>query len=147
VRLLTYAASALALVALAGCGDNESAVWEGPPDPSADGTVVVDGFSDYTADVEEHWEGSAAMSAAEFLRLDQRTAAKTTIAGRAAAEGTGPQVVVVTLDGLLDDSVRAERWTLAFEQDEDVYRLTEAHWAQRCQPDRGHQEFSPDPCV
>lgn len=145
--MLACAATALALVAVAGCGGDESAVWDGPPDPSSDGAVAVDGFGDYTADVEEHWEGSAAMSAAEFLRLDQRKAAKTTIAGRAAAEGTGPQVVIVTLDGLLDDSVRAERWTLAFEQDEDVYRLTEANWAQRCQPDRGHQDFTPDPCV
>jgi predicted small secreted protein len=155
VRILVYAALLLCAVALAGCGGsddssgngNDEAIWSGAPDPSADGTVAVDGFAEFTAGVEEHWEGSAAMAAAEFLRLDQRTATKTTIEGTAPAEGSGPQTVVVTLDGLLDDSVRAERWTLTFVPDGDVYELTEAQWAQQCQPNRGHQDFSPEPCV
>ena len=63
------------------------------------------------------------MAAAEFLRLDERTAVRTTIDAKASSEGTGPQVVTVTLDGLLDDSVRAERWSLAFEPDGETYRL------------------------
>lgn len=150
MRLLVYAALLLSAVALAGCGgdgNDEPATWSGPPDPSADGTVAVDRFAEFTAGVEEHWEGSAAMAAGEFLRLDQRTAAKTTIEGTAPAEGSGPQTVVVTLDGLLDDSVRAQRWTLTFVPDGDVYELTEAQWAQRCQPNRGHQDFSTESCV
>ena len=53
----------------------------------------------------------------------------------------------MTLDGLFDDSVRAERWTLTFTPDGDVYELTAAEWAQRCQPGRGHQAFTPEPCV
>ena len=87
------------------------------------------------------------MSAGEFLRLDQQTATRTTIDGIASAEGTGPETVVVTLDGLLDDSVRAQRWTLSFTPEGDVYELTEARWAQRCQPGRGHQAFTPEPCT
>jgi hypothetical protein len=109
--------------------------------------VAVDGFDEYTADVEETWEGSAAMAATEFLRLDERTATATTIEASSSGEGEGPQTVVVTLDGLLDDSVRAERWTLTFVPEDEVYRLTEASWAQRCQADRGHQDFSPEPCI
>jgi len=149
VRALTFAAFLLAALALAGCGggNGNGATWEGPPDPSADGTVAVDGFNSFMDEVEEHWEGSAAMAAAEFLRLDERTVSRTTIDGTASAEGTGPETVVVTLDGLLDDSVRAERWTLTFEPEAEVYRLTEAAWAQRCQPGRGHQDFTPEPCV
>jgi hypothetical protein len=151
VRLLAYAALALSVLALAlaGCGEdgNGETAWSGPPDPAADGTVTVDGFADYAQGVEEHWEGSAVMTAAEFLRLDQQTATRTTIAGAASAEGAGPEVVVVTLDGLLDDSVRAQRWTLTFEPADEVYELTEAQWAQRCQPGRGHESFTPEPCV
>ena len=87
------------------------------------------------------------MAAGEFLRLDERTATTTTIEGKASAEGAGPETVVVTLDGPLDDSIRAERWTLDFEQDAGVYTLTAALREQRCQPGRGHQDFSADDCV
>ena len=147
MRLRAYAASLLSGLALAGCGGGDEASWSGPPDPATDGTVAVDDFAAYQEDVDEPWEGSAAMAAAEFLRLDERTAARTSIEGMASAEGTGPETVVVTLDGLLDDSIRAGRWTLMFEPDGETYRLTEAKWAQRCQPGRGHQQFSPEPCV
>ena len=149
MRVLVTAALLLSAFALAGCagdGSNEE-MWAGPPDPAADGTVAVDGFAEFAAGVEEHWEGSAAMAAAEFLRLDEQEATRTTIAGIASPEGTGPETVVVTLDGLLDDSVRAQRWTLTFVPDGEVYELTAARWAQRCQPGRGHQDFSPEPCI
>jgi hypothetical protein len=148
VRLVACAASIVAL-AIAGCGSDTAVelVWGGPPEPGPGGVVSVDGFVSFQADVDEHWEGSAAMTAGEFLRLDERTATTTTIEGKASAEGAGPQTVVVTLDGLLDDSIRAERWTLGFEQDSGVYTLTAALREQRCQPGRGHQEFSADNCV
>lgn len=147
VRLLAYAALSLAALALAGCGKSDTPTWAGPPDPGPGGTVAVEDFAAYQQDVDERWEGSAAMTASEFLRLDERTASTTTIEGRASGEGAGPETVTVTLDGLLDDSVRAERWTLDFEPDGDTYRLTAATWAQRCQPGRGHQDFSPELCT
>jgi hypothetical protein len=147
VRLLGYAALCLAALAAAGCGKSDTSTWAGPPDPGNDGTVAVAEFAAYEQDVDELWEGSAAMAAAEFLRLDERTAATTTIEGRASGEGAGPETVTVTLDGLLDDSVRAERWTLTFEPDGENYVLTDATWAHRCQSGRGHQDFSPEPCV
>jgi hypothetical protein len=149
VRLLGYAAVALSAAALAGCGDDVEVelVWGGPPDPESGGIVSTAGFAAFQANVDEHWERSAAMAAGEFLRLDERTAVRTTIDGKSSGEGEGPQTVTVTLDGLLDDSVRAERWTLVFERDDETYRLVNALWEQRCQPDRGHQAFSPDDCV
>jgi hypothetical protein len=147
VRPLAYAAVFLAALALSGCGKGDTSSWAGPPDPGADGTVAVEDFAAHQQDVDEPWEGSAAMAAAEFLRLDERTATTTTIEGRASAEGAGPETVTVTLDGLLDDSVRAERWTLEFGADGENYVLTAATWAQRCQPGRGHQDFTPEPCV
>jgi hypothetical protein len=141
------AASALALV-VAGCDANgDGAAWEGPPRPSPGGTVSVDEFDAYLEDVDEAWERSAAMTAVHFLRLDEQEAARTTIEGTAPAEGPGPETVVVTLDGLLDDSVRAVRWTLSFSPQGEGFRLTSARWAQRCQPGRGHQDFTPEPCL
>jgi hypothetical protein len=149
VRLLGYAALLLSAATLTACGNDVDVelVWAGPPDPASGGTVSTNGFASYQESVDEHWERSAAMAAAEFLRLDERTAVRTTIDGKASAEGIGPQTVTVTLDGLLDDSVRAERWTLAFDQEGETYRLTNALREQRCQPDRGHQGFSADDCV
>lgn len=149
VRLVACAALLLSAVSLGGCGDDGDIelVWGGPPDPGAGGVVSVDGFAGFQENVDEHWERSAAMAAAEFLRLDERTAARTTIEGKASAEGMGPQTVTVTLDGLLDDSIRAERWTLAFGQEGETYRLTAALRELRCQAERGHQDFSADDCL
>ena len=147
MRVLAYAAPLSVVLALAGCGDSGStAEWSVPPDPR-DTPAAVASFKAYAADVEERWEGSAAMTAAEFLRLDERTAARTTIEGSASAEGTGPETVVVTLEGLLDDSVRAERWTLELAPQDDRFELTSARWEQRCQPGRGHEDFSTEPCI
>jgi hypothetical protein len=55
--------------------------------------------------------------------------------------------VTVTLDGLLDDSVRAERWLLVFEPENGTYNLTSAVRTLRCQPGRGHDDFSAEPCL
>jgi hypothetical protein len=109
--------------------------------------VSVVEFAEYRDGVDERWEASAELTAAEFLRLDERTAVRTTIAGEGVGEGAGPRTVTVTFDGLLDDSVRAERWTLVFEPDGERYRLASAVRALRCQPGRGHQDFTPEPCV
>ena len=149
MRFLACAASLFVSLVLAACGSDVSVelVWGGPPEPEASGVVSVDGFAAYQQEVDEHWERSAAMAATEFLRLDERTATRTTIEGKASAEGSGPQTVIVTLDGLLDDSIRAERWTLGFEEAAGVYTLTAALREQRCQPGRGHQDFSADDCV
>lgn len=145
VRLPAYAACLLSALAVGGCGSEVAEV--GQPTKQPDGTASVDEFVEYAEAVDEDWERSAAMAAAEFLRLDEREAARTSIEGTASAEGAGPETVIVTLDGLFDDSIRAERWTLTFEPDGDTYRLTEARWAQRCQPGRGHQHYSPELCL
>jgi hypothetical protein len=151
VRLAAYAAVSLSLVALAGCdgnGDgNGDSAWAGPPEPAADGSVSVAEFAEYQDGVEERWEASAELIAAEFLRLDDRTAVRTTIAGVGVGEGAGPRTVTVTFDGLLDDSVRGERWTLVFEPEDEGYRLESAVRTLRCQPSRGHDDFTPEPCV
>jgi hypothetical protein len=56
--------------------------------------------------------------------------------------------VVVTLDGLLDDSVRATRFDVHLtRQSDQSWRIDSARWSQQCQPNRGHQDFTPALCV
>jgi hypothetical protein len=150
VRLSACAASLLAALALSGCGDDDQMdlVWDGPPPAGPSGAVATDGFATYQSEVDGRWERSPVTAAAEFLRLDERRAARTTVDSEASSgEGTGPVTVVVVLDGLTDDSIRSERWSLGFEQSDGAYALTAALREQRCQPGRGHQDFTADACV
>ena len=152
MRGRAYAAFVLASVALAldGCGDGgdgSSASWSGPPKPSADGTVDVSSFDEYESKVDETWEKTPTFAAEQFLRLDTRSASVTEIKAKSGPEGVGPSMVTVTLDGLPDDSIRSERWQLAFVPDDSTYRLLEARWSQRCRAGRGHAVFSTEPCV
>jgi hypothetical protein len=150
VRVLSYAALGLTALALAGCrGDGDGdRVWDGPPDAGPGGSVPTEGFSGFQQEVDEDWERSPAIAAAIFLRLDERTAVRTTIHANAGAEGGGDQTVIVTLDGLADDSVRTERWTLGFvDAGEGVYELTGALRELRCHEGRGHQDFAGEVCT
>lgn len=150
MRLLACAALTVASLLLAGCGNDVDVelVWGGPPDAEPGGAVSTEGFSGFQQEVEAEWERSPAMAAGIFLRLDERTAARTTIDAKAGPEGGGDQIVTVTLDGLADDSVRTERWTLGFEEQEDgVYALTGALREVRCHEGRGHQDFAGEACV
>lgn len=149
VRFFAYAALLPTALALAGCGSDVDVelVWGGPPDAGAGGVVSTEGFAGYQESVDEAWERSPAMAAAEFLRLDERRAARTTIDEKGGPEGAGPATVVVTLDGVPDDSVRAERWTLGFEESDGVYTLTAALRELKCHAGRGQQDFSAEPCV
>lgn len=135
-------------VAPAGCSGADDRVWDGPPAPlPAGGALPVEAFAAFQDSVDEAWERRPALVAAEFLRLDRATAARATVEEETGGEGGGPASVVVTLDGLLDDSVRAQRFELTLARDGETWRLESASWTQRCQPGRGHRAFSPAPCL
>ncbi|HYI73874.1 MAG TPA: hypothetical protein VEW90_01285 [Gaiellaceae bacterium] len=138
------------VLALAGCGNDVDVelVWGGPPEAASGGAVSTAGFAGFQQEVDEDWERSPAMAAATFLRLDERTARRTTIDAQAGAEGGGGQIVTVTLEGIADDSVQAERWTLGFADAGDgLYALTGALRELRCHDGRGHQDFAGEACV
>ena len=150
VRRILWVIVLLATLGMAGCGESSSTepAWNGPPTPGSGGKIAVKGFVDYAQSLDAAWEHSPATTAAEFLRLDERTAKHVTIDAEAASgEGGGPQTVVVTLDGLPDDSVRSERWTLVFHDSDSVYTLASATREQRCWPGRGHVAYAPGPCA
>jgi hypothetical protein len=139
----------LAVLPLAACGGGGEAQdeWSGPPAAGADGALAVDAFNDFLDEYPEYAE-SPFEAATEFLRLDERTAGETSLVATTEGESPSPVSVVVTLDRLADDSVRAQRYELVFEdQGDDGWRLVSGVETQRCQQGRGHQSFSPEPCV
>jgi hypothetical protein len=142
VRALAACAAALALV---GCSADEP-MWPGA-EPAPDGSIPTEEFADYAADVDERWERSPALVAAEFLRLDEDTSPSTTIEADTGPEGGGPAEVTVTLDRLLDDSVRTRLYDLELAREGETWRLERATWSQICRPGRGHQDPSPEPCL
>jgi hypothetical protein len=98
-------------------------------------------------DVDERWERSPVLVAGEFVRLDERDVSRATVVADAGPEAGGPAIVTVTLDGLLDDSVAAERYVLRLRREGRTWTLESATWALRCQAGRGHQAFTPEPCA
>lgn len=143
MRVLAALAAALSLAA---CSSGEPE-WSGPDDLGADGSIPTEGFADHAADVDEPWERSPALVAAEFLRLDEEDAPETTIAADTGPEGGGPARVTVTLDRLLDDSVQTRRYELELSRAGEIWHLDSATWSQRCRQGRGHQDFSPELCL
>ncbi len=64
------------------------------------------------------------------------------------ADGADSLIVTVTDDGYLDDSVRGEKFKYELKANEQgVWRFTSAAKAWRCQPGRGHQDFSTTKCT
>jgi len=152
-RVLLPAAAVLALV-LAGCGSDsgssgsQQSTWSGPPMPSADGTLAFADFNTYLAGDGQAFATSPTAAVTEYLGLDKMSAAVTTMRATSPGEVRNFSEVVTTLEGLLDDSVKASRYTVELQQnDAKQWRVRAAEWAQSCQAGRGHQDFSPEPCV
>jgi len=150
-RLLILAAVAV----LAGCGSSGSggsgentADWPGPPKANANGSVEFSGFNDFLAGDGKEFADSPIAAVTKFLALDKTSAAVTTLRATSPGEVRNFSEVSAILDGLLDDSVRGTRYTVELQRnDANEWRIRAVDWAQRCQAGRGHQEFSPAPCV
>jgi len=116
--------------------------------PSADGTLAFADFNTYLAGDGQAFATSPTAAVTEYLGLDKMSAAVTTMRATSPGEVRNFSEVVTTLEGLLDDSVKASRYTVELQQnDAKQWRVRAAEWAQSCQAGRGHQDFSPEPCV
>jgi hypothetical protein len=117
-----------------------------PPQADESGHMPVDGFNDYLAQNPE-LARSPILATVEFARLKDPRALTTTVREEAPVLEQPQTVrVVLTEDGLPDDSIRAIRYVLDYERTGGRWRLGSARRLQRCQPGRGHQRFSPAPC-
>jgi hypothetical protein len=106
----------------------------------------VDGFNRFLSDHRD-LARSPVRAAVEFVRLKDPAALTTRVGAQASRlENPDSVRVVLTEDGLPDDSVRAVRYALEFSRSGNRWRLESARRTQRCQPGRGHQRFSPKPC-
>jgi hypothetical protein len=146
VRASVCLGVAIAALAAAGCGSSDEDVWGGPPGGEADGTVAVDGFAAYQESVDERWEDSTVLVAAQFLDIGARDATTKSIRAESPTGDLDTNTVSVELEGLLDEAVRAERWMLRFEPLGSGFRLVSAQLVRSCQPGHGHEDFSADAC-
>lgn len=120
--------------------------WNGPPNPDASGNIEVDGFNQFLKS-HPNLQDSPVRAAVKFVKLKDPSAMKTTINAQPnQLEQPDSVRVVLTEDGLADDSVQAVRYALEFDRAGGNWRLESARRTQRCQPGRGHQDFSPEPC-
>jgi len=62
--------------------------------------------------------------------------------------GESPDKAMVTIEesGLLDDSVSAEKTVFTMDYQKDKWQIVNRVKTQRCYPERGHQDFSGQPC-
>jgi hypothetical protein len=146
-----------AALALSACGEKDepspatttpaqASDWAGPPATTL-GELEVDAFNAYADEVDERWERSALLTAAEFARLDREQAATTSAVARTPPEGGSAARVTITLDGLLDDSIRATRLIVELERKSGTWRLVSAAREQRCHEGRGHSGFEAKRCL
>ena len=55
--------------------------------------------------------------------------------------------VVLIIDKITDDSVRGYRYDIKLESESNRYLIIDAQESWNCWEDRGHQEYSNDPCT
>ena len=59
----------------------------------------------------------------------------------------GVATVTIVFEGLMDDSVRAERRVVTLEREGDAWVVVDDEASYRCHEGRGQQEFEPDLCL
>lgn len=141
---------------LAGCAEEPAkettgtsgTAWEGPPAADESGSIPVDTFNAFLETADPRLSTSPIRAAVEFVGYGEPLALTTSVVlEKPSLEDVDEVTVTATSDGLPDDSVRAVRYVLEFERDGHDWRLSAATLSQRCQPGRGHQGFSPEPCI
>lgn len=119
-----------------------TASWPGELSVDDGGVVTAPGLNDF---VEREQPGWAASLEAYGYQLVPDTGANELLLIEPDEE-TGRLVLTVT--GLLDDSVGAVRYVIDMTRASDgLFRFERGSYGWRCQPGRGHQDFSTELCV
>lgn len=123
--------------------------WDGLDEPlPASGELPVDEFNAYAESVDEPWEQEVAATVDEYVGREAGDAPNVTFQATSGPEGGGPTSATLQLEGLLDDSVRSRRYDVTLSRRGDgTWEIVSASWAQRCHEGRGHQSFTPAPCL
>jgi hypothetical protein len=122
--------------------------WNDSPDGGPDGTVAVDRFNALLETHQPDWQGSPVDVAVVFSHLTpDATSEHADLATSEVIESSTRERVQVTLTGIGDDSIAAERYGVELVRGDLGWRLQSAQWSQRCQPRRGHQDFTTELCV
>ena len=140
----------VALLLLAGCTDGDDA--PAAPEPTAavvvdpdTGDVTAPGFNELIEASQPAWARDPLDAAA--MLLGASTGEGPPPVATADVEGDA-HVVTVVFEDLPDDSTAATRYVITFElADDGLLRFVSGTWGQRCQPGRGHQDFSVVPCT
>jgi hypothetical protein len=112
----------------------------------ADGTLSVDEFNAYTESIDQPWERDLSALTDAFVEAGAGDPVERSFQSTTRDEGASATVSLT--NGLLDDSVRSQRYELELSRrDDGTWTIDSASWAQRCHEGRGHQGFSPEPCV
>jgi hypothetical protein len=129
----------------------DSSGWNSEIDALIDtttGAVNVAPFNDFLLSASVPINRSPCDAARVLLHLDRPRQEAETASVAVDPEGAANATVTVTIDNLADDSIAAVRYVLRFEDHgDDAIRLAAGSWSQRCQPGRGHQDFTTELCV
>jgi hypothetical protein len=158
IRLsLTGLLTVLVLAAGCGYGDDDEEARTAPPQatprvpPPEDGTgsIPVEEFNEFVDSARPAFATSALRTAIEFANAGEGQAATTSVVASQGAEGNADEAsVTVTREGLADDSIRAVRYVIVLDRNGDgTWTVRSARRLQRCHPNRGHQDFSPQLCT
>jgi len=123
----------------------EADYWQGPRNLQPDDpTLLTPGLAEFLDANDPWWEHDLVGFANAVAGAPSWPGERRSI--RIDLDGS-PQAVV-TREGLGDDSVAATQLRFFFA---DIgatdLRVDRIEWAQRCQPDRGHQDFQPTACI
>jgi hypothetical protein len=122
--------------------------WPGDLDVDLDtGAVAAPGFNEWIADTQPAWADDARQTAV-MLTPPVSDPAEVVTVGEPVDDGA-LVAVTVTVSNLLDDSTEAVRYHFRLDSaDVDgLFRFVEGSYSWRCQPGRGHQDFTTEPCI
>lgn len=118
------------------------AAWDGATQ-QPDGTVDTSGFEQYVNDMEPPPDDPIEVALLLFdLTHDDVDETETD-----PTQGSGTRITLLSHIET-DDSVASLRRQVTLERAPDGrWTVVETSWDQRCRPGRGHQDYSPEPCV